>query len=546
MRTGRISLSLALFCLLWGEAALALPGTVSRSDTVDDAIITLTIRDAFILGDARSFCEVRIQVGNSDVAFTSGDTVEVKVMESEGAGGVGDDQLWRTIFNVSAAQVSGGVDQTFDCTTDFLDDTGSTSEIYAEAEVLKDGCGTFCLQDRPSTSAIDVAELDDDGMEENDNFGAAKTLPNGALPSRIARDADWYVIDATGPMSIDVSALHRPGEGPIDFTLHDSFGNPTGDAGVDGADRSRLQVANLSLGTWYLRVLPRTATDFAFYDLESTLTDLTTTCTPGDQSSRDCGRCGTETRSCNGSGEWDPYGTCTGQGVCSPGETVSEACGNCGNTTTRCDDSCTWVTDPTCTDEGPCVPNVTEDQACTGGGSQSRTCQSDCTWTPWGECSAPPLGSACTTDAECGAGLYCATEGGLFPGGYCTQVGCTSDADCAPGRCVQAFGQSWCFSACPMGTECRADYLCVDAPTGKACQPPCRDDLDCWGQTASCGADGLCTGGGGGIPTGDGGTTFGAQGGCGCATQRGLDPANVALFALALGLIFLRPRQARR
>lgn len=222
---------------------------------------------------------------------------------------------------------------------------------------------------------------------------------------------------------------------------------------------------------------------------------------------------------------------------------MSESCGNCGNKLTRCDDNCAWVSDPVCADEGLCVPNATEDQLCTGGGTQSRTCDTTCSWGEWGVCSAPPLGAACTTDADCGTGLYCATEGGLFPGGYCTQVGCTSDAECAPGLCVFAFGQSWCMAACPAGDACRAGYLCVDAPSGEACQPPCRDDLDCWGQDGVCHADGLCAGGG--TVTGDGGSFLGAQGGCGCAADRGQGDRLGGLMVF-LGLLVLGASRRRR
>lgn len=283
---GHFRVLATFLAVITASAALGLPASVTRNDTVDDATVTVTIWDAFILGDARSWCELRIQVGNGDVAFKANDTVELWLYEDDT---VGDEVLWHHIFNVNAAQISGGVDETFDCTADFLDDVGSTSEIYAEAEVTKDNCGFLCVYDRPSTGLIDAAELDDDGNDDgagDDNFGAARTLPNGALPGRINRDADWYVIDATGPMSLDVSVLHRPEGGRLDLGLYDSFGIDTGTAATDAADRARLQVANLALGTWYVRVLPRTASDFNFYDLDSSLQSLVTTCTPGNQSSR--------------------------------------------------------------------------------------------------------------------------------------------------------------------------------------------------------------------------------------------------------------------
>jgi len=58
-----------------------------------------------------------------------------------------------------------------------------------------------------------------------------------------------------------------------------------------------------------------------------------TECTPGDPEMRACGRCGTESRTCDGDGSWGAWNACAGEGECTPGE--SDGLG-------RCSATCTW------------------------------------------------------------------------------------------------------------------------------------------------------------------------------------------------------------
>ncbi len=64
-------------------------------------------------------------------------------------------------------------------------------------------------------------------------------------------------------------------------------------------------------------------------------------CPPGASESVPCGRCGMQTRICDGTGHWQ-NGMCVGEGVCMPGETRTGTCQICGTQTTTCSAACDW------------------------------------------------------------------------------------------------------------------------------------------------------------------------------------------------------------
>ena len=115
------------------------------------------------------------------------------------------------------------------------------------------------------------------------------------------------------------------------------------------------------------------------------------------------------------------------------------------------------------------------------------------------------IGAACTSSANCRAGLTCITEtsaalnGGAPPHGLCTAT-CTSDDDCsavtpgstcypfdsnaASGYCVEGckFGQQGLFRKC----HARPEFSCMVAflqDTGVACSSGCFDDEICSNDT---------------------------------------------------------------
>jgi len=86
-----------------------------------------------------------------------------------------------------------------------------------------------------------------------------------------------------------------------------------------------------------------------------------------------------------------------------------------------------------------------------------------------------PIGSACTTTADCGTGkFFCASMG--HPGGYC-KADCKVNTDCPSGSvCVGAgmIASGACHKACTGDTQCRASegYTCkAEDASSMFCDP---------------------------------------------------------------------------
>jgi hypothetical protein len=117
----------------------------------------------------------------------------------------------------------------------------------------------------------------------------------------------------------------------------------------------------------------------------------------------------------------------------------------------------------------------------------------DATVDPTTDAGKPPkpkaMGSPCSADADCAAGLTCHAQ---FPGGACTKD-CAADADCAgKGGSVGACIDSLCFAACSTSADAGAP---VDGGKPKA---PCKNKaFECVSVPGK--ADPVC------MPQGDGG-----------------------------------------
>jgi hypothetical protein len=143
-------------------------------------------------------------------------------------------------------------------------------------------------------------------------------------------------------------------------------------------------------------------------------------------------------------------------------------------------------------------------------------------WGTGGGCSdpvAPPtggsgkLGSACSSDAQCGTGMYCPGVSSLYEGmctkdcstdgecstafgrtafcgssGFCLQA-CASAADCKGGHCESisgAFpdfckpGAATLSQACTESSQCAPGLMCGDIELGiGGCSKPCTLDTEC-------------------------------------------------------------------
>jgi hypothetical protein len=121
----------------------------------DDASLMLSLEDTITIGVNQKWGTVRINVGVGKVGFTVGDTVDIKLFEDDV---INDDLLWQTSFMVTSGEVTAGlVDRTFDLIFTPVADAGDFAEIYADALVTKGACGTFCINDNPNTSNLNVA-----------------------------------------------------------------------------------------------------------------------------------------------------------------------------------------------------------------------------------------------------------------------------------------------------------------------------------------------------------------------------------------------------
>lgn len=107
-------------------------------------------------------------------------------------------------------------------------------------------------------------------------------------------------------------------------------------------------------------------------------------CTPPLSDKRACGKCGTQTRTCQSTGTWGSWGTCSDEdpaAECSIGEKRTVDCGNCGKQTDTCDNTtCMWNAG-TCSGEGECAPGEikTSTASCTVPGEvRTLTCSDKC------------------------------------------------------------------------------------------------------------------------------------------------------------------------
>lgn len=103
----------------------------------------------------------------------------------------------------------------------------------------------------------------------------------------------------------------------------------------------------------------------------------------------------------------------------------------------------------------------------------------------------PAIGSACTSDAECGSG-HC----DLQPtGGYCIDA-CTTNTDCPEGSSCQQIGRgtAYCLALCHDSDECRDDYTCQSIAATCIPAAGCTKDEECPEGSICNENSGFCTG----------------------------------------------------
>jgi hypothetical protein len=156
-------------------------------------------------------------------------------------------------------------------------------------------------------------------------------------------------------------------------------------------------------------------------DADAALPPTGSECTPvGTIQSKRCGTCGTQARLCIASkggdagstdagptGVWDEWGDCIGElvGGCTPGEVNdASACGKCGTQTRTCQNNCTWKDTTKCANEGACWPGQEEfypGVSCVAGKGQERSCTATCDWgSGWSGCKDPDPALVISSDVD--------------------------------------------------------------------------------------------------------------------------------------------------
>jgi len=141
--------------------------------------LELQLLDTAIAADSGSWCSLHIEIGNSQVAFSAGDTITVSLFKDMPEPTV-DMEIWQSSFHVSGNYP---VSQTMDCSTSFQTEIGDTTTgIYAAAVVDKDDCGFGCFNDEPVTDNIVVNIVEDDEREPDDALEDAAPLMSARQP----------------------------------------------------------------------------------------------------------------------------------------------------------------------------------------------------------------------------------------------------------------------------------------------------------------------------------------------------------------------------
>ncbi|MDX2013522.1 MAG: MYXO-CTERM sorting domain-containing protein [Myxococcaceae bacterium] len=201
---------------------------------------------------------------------------------------------------------------------------------------------------------------------------------------------------------------------------------------------------------------------------------------------------------------------------------------------------------PSCRVEGDCVDPVVNGQVVD---YECRVCDGRCVPK---QSSGAPIGTICTTQAQCGVGQTCRQAEARLPTQQCTAScgrgcgTCPTGAACIP----DDRGELFCLKTCSGRGSCGTGLRCKTFAGVQACVPMCQLDLDCpVGQRCiegecelpvdpnDAGCTVFCTPPDAGMmfrPRPDGGPmTGGGSAGCACSTPGGFGPM-LGLVGLAL------------
>jgi hypothetical protein len=358
-----------------------------------------------------------------------------------------------------------------------------------------DGCGGSCGTCGAGAvcNAAGLCEPDlsctPDAWEPDDSPAQAAPITPGATHTRSIcpiGDEDWWRFTLLAAADVTLETAGAAGDTRLWLLGPDGAELGYDDDGGTNAF-SRLTVANVPAGTWYVRVDEFGDNDpIATYSLTLTVSGV---CAP-QCAGRTCGPDG-----CGGSCGTCPAGrTCTDAGACvvqCVRDCTALECGPDG-----CGGSCGACPAGEHCDLGRCVSDCAA--ACGGRACGDDGCGGSC-----GTCGAGAVCVAgrCITDCrpDC-AGRQCGPDG---CGGLCGS--CAAGESCLESRCVGACtpacggrtcGSDGCGGSC--GT-CPAGWACVNGTCSDDCAPACTNrecgDDGCGGSCGTCGAGERCVGG---------------------------------------------------
>ena len=398
-RAARLALYSTLTIALAASVGSAHIGDIHLiSDTEDDATIVLRHTRPVISNDGRTYCSVRVIVVGTDVEISDGDTVEVNVWEDDGVLGDNDPILQQFVFVTPDEVRAQRFDRTFNCSGRFnrIGEDEETIDVRASAAVVKEECGAFCRDDRPTAwnefhtsrhtaDRLELHEVDGNEGVRDDSLEGAVLLERGVLVRDLsAIDEDWRRIELEQPSIIDLSLDALIEEGRVDLYLTDADGQLVMRAAQNERGAS-LRSEWLDPGTYYARILPLVDSDYSFYSIVLNVTERPRECEADATEDRDCGLCGRQIRDCQNDGSWSPWGGCQNEGVCAPGATADAGCEFCGIVTSTCNAACVWEAGA-CVNQGTCEVGAVDTEACSDEGNRSRTCDAMCAWGDFGEC----------------------------------------------------------------------------------------------------------------------------------------------------------------
>ncbi len=278
----------------------------------------------------------------------------------------------------------------------------------------------------------------DDSFEPDDSRAAARTLSGTDFDGTLCPDDDdWIAVPITSGSRIVVDLLFDGARADVDLELV----GPTGTvlaSSLGVTDSEHIDFTVSTAGTYALHVFSLEAASNDY--LGSVMVTRTSGCTATIQ----C-----------------PVGQ-----VCSAGACRSGGCTSLS--------MCPAM--HRCPDAGP----GTGPSTCGAWCSTNGDCRSaeTCKWFPEGRAcevhGAGANGATCATFADCGGQRACLD----WPGGYCARAACTSDADCESGTfCAGVSGLNVCALDCATdATRCHAGLACrtitgVGGASRRVCAP---------------------------------------------------------------------------